>query len=633
MGFKSHSDDTSLFSTEGLLAQCHYILLAFAFLLCSPLFLLAQESDPDLIVVAETAWGFDGRVTPHEFVPLSVQVKNLGPTPWQGFLRLNRVVRGNRQFGATLQEEIYLQGDETRWFQLCPYVIDDLEDWELRWGDGQNHVVPLPPVLKGEPATVLIYDRDAVSQSKSVFKRMPDDRFPTAVTATHSLRGVVLESVPFWQGARARAFYDWLYLGGRVYLLHNESGTFPSFPVALDFLNSDQDEFKVGMGIVKKIPRQAADYSLDEARVEIFNDEKVKQTTPLPAELEEAQYDTYSSYGMSQRIWSKHYDLFKELTDISAFKRRWWLIYLAVFSYLAVLYPGCFTVGTEHKKVGQFYVLFFAAAAFFALVFGLLGQVGGQSRNRIRTVMVARSLGEGNFETTGWSVLANIFAGEQAVAYPGRGQVYSTTQEAEYVRGTMNPGIGGEVRFDMLPDSKRTVHFRSLIKTGLPTPQPQLQNLGEEQTRSISFNIANCFPSDPLHAVAVFQGRVYELEAKGNLLELKQPQSPELLVSYLKRPFNMDFGFNMWGGTVPMEDEKQEELKKLVGMKQYIRMMRALIGNSFGLIDEIDASKLQLDNTTLRLFVLTEMPATFRVETGDFPDQEGAVLFTYDVKY
>lgn len=587
----------------------------------------ATESDPDLLLVVETYWGFDGRVPLHEFVPLSIQLKNLGPTPWQGTIELSRVVRGNRQFGATIIEEVHLQGDETRWMQIAPYVIDDLEDWEIRWGDGDNHVITLPPVIKGEHSTVLVYDTDDVSQSSSVFKRMPQERFPTSVTATHGLRGIVLDQVPFWQGARARAFLDWIRQGGRVYLLQNSEGTFPVFPSALDFLNSEQSQFQVGAGTIKKIAAKVEDFTLNEARSQIFNDD-VKQTEPTEQSQTKQKQQT-SVYGMHELVWSKHYDTFKKLTELSVFKRRWWLIYIAVFSYLAVLYPGCYTIGVQQKKVSQFYFAFFAAACFFALTFGLLGQVGGQSKNRVRSITLAQSLGEGDFELTGWTVLSNIFAGEHSVTFPGSGQVYSTTQEAEYVNGTLNPGTGGNVTFEMLPDTRRTLHHRARIRTNRPLPTVRSNSSDELGAASLLINTTGCFTDEPLYAIVVFRGHVYELEVDSNLLSMKRTQSPKTLSTFLLRQY--DFGFNMWGTRIKNEDDEDEE-KKLTGLKRYMPLMRQIVGNSFGLVEEIDPRQLKLSPQTLRLFVMTATPAEFEPQTNDFPDKEGVTVFSYDLE-
>ncbi len=592
----------------------------------------AQDSDPDLLIVSETAWGFDGRVPLHRFVPLSVQVKNLGATPWLGTLNLTRVLSGSRQLGATLAINISLQGDETRWFQFTPYVIDDMEDWELRWGDGENHFFQLPPVIKSDRSTVLVYNTDAVSQETTIFKRMPEERFPTSVTGTDGLRGVILNDVPFWQGARAKALHDWIILGGRVYILHDSDQEFPRFPVALSFLNSEQQRFRIGAGVVKRIPREPSDFSLDEARVEIFNDDwsTIEQRRKEVRQTALSQQYNSSGYGYVgwNTVWSKHYDLFKDLSELSKFKRHWWLIYISVFAYLATLYPGCYIIGTQQKNVSQFYGLFLSSVCFFALIFSLLGQVGGRSENRVRSVAIARSLGDGSFDVTGWTMLANIFAGDQTISHPGSGIAYTTTQEAKIIHGTMNPGTGGEVTINMLPDSKQTLHYRSKIRTNLALPKVISSNSDETRIRVLSIEITNAFEEEPLYALALIQGMIYELETKGNFLELSTKKQPKRLSTFLQRPY--EFGRNLWWGTVkPDEDEEEEEL---VGLKQYIKLVRPLIGNSFGLSEEIDPRIMKIDLRTIRLFVLTTAPLNMQVETEDFPDREGAVLFTYDLK-
>ncbi|QDT31579.1 hypothetical protein Mal48_08130 [Thalassoglobus polymorphus] len=589
----------------------------------------AQGSDPDLLVVAETGWGFDGRVKVQEFVPLWVQVKNISSTPWQGELQLSRKMRGERQFGATIVQNVSLQGDEIRWIQLSPYVVDDYEDWVLRWGPGKNHVIDLPPVLKGEPPTVLVYDSDAVLQETTVFRRMPEERFPTSVTSTDSLRGIILDQPPFWQGARARAFQDWLILGGRVYILHNRDGKYPVFPMALAFLNSEQTQFRVGSGYVRKIPRKAESFSMTQASSEIFNDDWTSEDEKLRKEMLNTGANQYSPYGGLNLSWSKNQDLFRELMELAKFERFWPLIYLSVFAYLATLWPGCYIIGTQQKNVTRFYALFFAATGFFALTFGLLGQVGGRAENRSRSVLLARSLGEGSFDVTGWTVLANIYSGEKGVSHAGNGIFYSTTQETEYVPGELHSGTGGVASFEMLPDTKRTLLHRARVRTVLPNPK--MLGSGDEDLKlqSLSFDITGAFDEEPIFALAIIRGNVYELDIQQNLLEFDRRRQPTVLTQYLQKPIDFNMNFNMWGVPRPADEDETED-EKLIGLEQYRSLIRPMIGNSFGFGREIDLRKLKSHSSGVRLYVLTKTPANFEFDSKDFPDREGVVLFSYD---
>lgn len=590
-----------------------------------------QNADPDLLFVGDVVWGFDGRVPPHTFCPLWVETKNLSSTPWNGQLQLKRITRGSVQFGATLVESLALQGDETRWVQLVPYVFDDLEDWELSWGPEVNQRIVLPPVLKGERATVLIVDADSVSQPGTVFKRMTEERFPTSVTATDGLRGVILEHAPFWQGARARAFHDWLLTGGRVYLFHDRNGQFPVFPQALAFLNDERNQFFIGAGIVRKIEQGVDEISLDEARVEIFNDDWTQREFQREQrERQQArvqQSPRRSGWGDS---WFRNQDLFRQLRDIAKFQRRWLLIYFAVLAYLATIYPGCFLIGTQQKNVAGFYLAFFTAVVFFAAIFSMLGQVGTRAENRIRTVALARSLGAGSFDVTGWSVLANVFSGEQTLVAPGSGVLYSTAQESEFVAGSMHPGPGGQVNFEMLPDSHRTLLHRARIRTELRQPIWLPATSESLMNERLTFDITGAFPEEPIAALAVYQGLVYELSVNGNLLELRSQNRPVPLSAYLQRTADYRLRLNMWGN--PVRGEEEQKSQNLSGVERYLPLVRTLAGNSFGLRSEIEPRLLKLDQQTVRLFVLTAMTQPFDFETEDFPDQEGAVLFAYDLK-
>ncbi|WP_417850038.1 hypothetical protein [Thalassoglobus sp.] len=609
----------------------HVVLLGWLFMwsMLLPVTAYAQGSDPDLLVVAETAWGFDGRVKVQEFVPLWIQLKNISSTPWQGELQLSRKMRGERQFGATIVQEVSLQGDEIRWIQLSPYVLDDLEDWVLRWGPGKNHVIDLPPVLKGESPTVLVYDSDAVLQDTTVFRRMSEERFPTSVTSTDSLRGIILDHPPFWQGARARAFQDWLFLGGRVYILHNRDGKYPVFPMALAFLNSEQTQFRIGSGYVRKIPQKAESFSMTQAGVEIFNDDWTSEDEKLRKEILQAKANQYGPYGGINHSWSKNRDLFRELMELSKFERFWPLIYLSVFAYLATLWPGCYIIGTQQKNVTRFYALFFAATGFFALTFSLLGQVGGRAENRSRSVLLARSLGEGSFDVTGWTVLANIYSGDKGISHAGNGVLYSTTQETEYVPGELHSGTGGVASFEMLPDTKRTLLHRARVRTVRPNPRILGSGGDDLKLQSLSFDITGAFDEAPIFAIAIVRGNVYELDIKQNLLEFDRRRQPTVLTQYLQKPIDFNMNFNMWGGPRQVDEDGTED-EKLIGFERYRTLIRPMVGSSFGLGNEIDLRKLKSHSSGVRLYVLTKTPADFEFDSKDFPDREGVVLFSYD---
>ncbi|MEW4488582.1 hypothetical protein AB1L42_10900 [Thalassoglobus sp. JC818] len=607
------------------------LIAALTLCLCSHS-IYAENSDPNLITVSEIQWGFDGRVPLNHFVPVTLQVHNLGPTPWQGELRLQRTIRQKEHvFGGTYVEPVTLQGEETRWIQMVVYVPNDVEDWSLTWGPDQNHTIDFPPVVRGERATLLVYDTDSVQQGDSVLKRMSEDRFPTTIAALDGLRGLILDRPPFWQGARIRTLRDWLYSGGRIYIIFGPDRTYPAFPKAMDFLNRQEDFFQVGQGTVQRIPLTADEFSLEEARTRLFNDELVDENNRLKREMPDRQNSSALAQAMkaSQAVWSKNTDIFRELIELSKFERKWWLIYPAVLAYLFLLFPACFQIGTELRSVRTFYIVFFSSAVLFSLIFALLGKVGGGVDSRIRTVVVAKTLGDGAFDVTGWSTLANVFAGEFDVEFPGTGGTMTTAQEAEAADVTMFTSTECRATARMPPDARQTFHFRTRVSTNSGSPVLVNHSISGLQLLSISVDISDAIPHEPLQAFVIYNDIVYELDVTSPTLALATGKKPTDLNAYLYRPFSL--GFNTWNAWSPSSAEEDEEDEKLVGLLRYKVMSRLLVGSSFGLTETIEPSELKLPEGSARLLVMTELPEEMMAESDDFPDQEGVVMYCYDL--
>ncbi|TWT49951.1 hypothetical protein KOR42_37690 [Thalassoglobus neptunius] len=606
-------------------------LVAALTIFLSPCFTYAQNSDPNLITVSEVQWGFDGRVLLDHFIPVTFQVHNLGPNPWQGELKLQRTIRQREHvFGGTYVQPVTLQGEETRWVQMVVYVPNDVEDWSLSWGPDKNHSVDFPPVVEGERATLLVYDTDGVQQGSSVLKRMSEDRFPTTIAALDGLRGLILDSPPFWQGARIRALRDWLYSGGRIYILFGPDRTYPVFPKAMDFLNRQEDFFQIGQGTVQRIPLTADEFSLEEARTQLFNEELTDKKQQILKEKLERQQTPVLAQAMevSQSVWTKNADIFRELIEFSKFQRKWWLIYPAVIAYLFLLFPTCFQIGTEQRAVRTFYIVFLSSALLFSLVFALLGKVGGGVRSRIRTVAVARTLGDGAFDVTGWSTLANVFAGEFDVEFAGTGGSLTTAQEVEAADVNMLTGTDCWASAKMPPDSRQTFHYRTRVTTDFGQPVLLTHSISGLRLLSISIDISEAISQDPLQAFVIYNGTIYELDVTSPTLTLATGKKPTDLETYLYRPYS--FGFNTWNAWNLQSTGDEEEDEKLIGLLRYKVMNRLLVGSSFGLTESVDPIQLKLPDGTARLLILAELPEEMRAKTDHFPDQEGVVMYFYD---
>lgn len=604
--------------SERTLSQSFVILVCFATLISvmSTGVARGEGSDPDLLNVIETHWGFDGSIQESTALPFSVLVQNVAPVPWEGRLRLTRSSGGGHRFGAPIELPVSLQPEERRWVQFVPYVIDVQETWILSWGEEPRHRREMASIPAGERPTVLIYDRDAVTPPGGVLRRMPEELFPTSVTATHGLRGVIFNKPPFWPGARGRAFLEWLALGGRVYILLDESGNFPQFNSPLEVLNDSRERFSVGQGHVRRIPRKVGDISLDDARREIFNDD---WRAPPPAAPRVPDY----GYVIAP-YWVPNQDLFRELKPLTRFERRWWLIYLTALAYLAALFPGCYSIGVNRRNVRGFYLTFLGTVGLFSLSFILLGQLGASTQNRIRSVALARSLGDGSYDVTQWSSLANVNPGEYAVSHRGGGRWYSTCQDTEQVEGVLTGGSDSGVTLFMPPASTRTLRHCSRLT--LENPLPKVMEFQQDASglERVTVSIGGCFDGRVREAFFVWRDQIYDLKLeRGSLVLEKEATHRVLLRDYLNRPYDWDWDF--WGRSRFDDEDVSHSVR-------YERMLRSLAGNSFGLTREIEPRRLKLNPGTLRLFIFTTMPDEFLDTVGMFPDQQGCVLFSYDVQ-
>lgn len=586
---------------------CWFILLSLGALATTA---WAEQGDPDLIVVSESLWGFDTTVQPKTFLPFSFQVTNVSDNPWTGTFRLERAAGSRERIGLPIETEVSLQPNETRWVQVVPFFMDDFESWRLTWGPKDNHKNEYSNFKTGPRPTVLMIDQEQVVASGGVLRRMPEELFPTSITATDALRGVVLNRVPFWQGARLRAFQEWLQQGGRVYLLHDDNGKFPTFPQNMAFLNEAASRFAVGHGVVKRIPRKVDEIDINFARREIFNDE-VSDPRRSPM-----------STGVSD--WHNRESVFAELREISKFERRWWLIYLAVIAYIGCLYPGCYRIGRDRPRVRDFYLAFTACVVVFSVLFMALGKIGGSAQNRMRSITLAQNLGQGGFDVAGWSVVANVNEGSFAFSHPGSGVTYATGQDAATFQGWIQFGRESKMSVAMPTSSTRTVMHRQRLTTEFGSPELTAFEDTELRLANLKFDIGDCFSEDILSAAAIYRNGIYELEVEGATAQLPPRATRRSLLAELQPEDQWQLGTVRW---MFFPKKIEEELSRA---QRYEKLLPFLIGESFGLTTGVDLRKLRALGDDVRLLVVTPTPQELLSVSEDIPDQQGVTLFVYD---
>lgn len=591
----------------------------------APVASVVRAAEPRAEVAIERVqWGFDGKAPARTFVPLSVLVQNHSPGEFEGTLRLTKSLQLSEQIDAVLERDVYLGPLSSRWVQLVPYVFDEWEQWQLTWVDLEAEPFKLPTPNAGDLATVLVYDPDELQTAGGVLHRFPTDLFPTSVTALDGLRGVVLDRPPRWQGARRQAFLDWLQLGGRVYLLQDDQGQYPNFGEGLSVLNRSQDGFQVGSGHVRRLPRTVASLDPKFIHDEILHDEQGRYGTAEWRQFRNSRTFQGSMPMINRNGWDRDTNLLRELQELSRFRRNWLAIYGLVAAYVLALFPGCYWLGRRVKAYEWFYVGFLVVTGLFSFGFASLGRLGAADLARIRSVVVAHQIGEGLYDVTGWASAAAKVGGDYTIQHAGNGRLYTAASEIESVRGRIVAGPAGRMEADIPPASTRTFIHRARQEG--PPLGIRIERIAIDagDLAQLAISVGPEFPDDPLSVYVWHAVRAYRMEAVGTEWRLI-PASRKSGVTFLTdlREIAWTFGLRTSiSGTRPGEKAITDDFESLE---------RRLIGNSFGLNNEVDPLKIALGPDTIRVFVYAPMPAEFQATGDEFPDQYGCVLYVVDL--
>ena len=585
---------------------------------------LAPADDESAVVIEQVQWGFDGKAQERSFVPLSVLVRNRSPLEFEGTLTLTKLIQTTKPIDASIERDVYVGPLTSRWVQFFPLVVGDWEQWRLTWGHAADETFDVPTPSLGERATVLLYDPDDLQFSGGVLRRLPTNLFPASVTGTDGLRGVVLDRPPRWQGARRQAFLDWLTLGGRVYLLQDEQGRFPTFPESLAVLNEKRVRFVVGAGVVERIPRTVR--ALDAAFVKsrILSD---PVTDPRDRRLQQYRRSVDfrgTAPPLNKTGWDRDTQMFLDLQSIVRFERRWWAVYLLVVAYLLCLFPLCYRVGREAKDYRWTYAVLFCAVGVFSYGFASLSKLGASEVARARSVAVARQVRPGLFDVTQWACVAVRGGGDYSVQHEGTGRLYSTSQDMERIQGTITAGTSARMDLKIPPASTRTVLNRARVEAD-PVDVKLVRFAGTDQGLDLlDVETGESFPDDPMIVLVVHAGRVYEMKQTGDRLSLA-PSTRRPLLSFLTDYFDVVKTTVPWRPAQPGLEEASDD------QDVYREALRTLVGNTFGLNTVVDPTRLKLEDGIVRLFVYAPLPEALQMTGDAFPDQQGYVLYATDL--
>ncbi|MBT4864019.1 MAG: hypothetical protein HON53_02715 [Planctomycetaceae bacterium] len=583
------------------------------------------------IEIENVVWGFDGKVVPNQFNPMSVLVFNPSAEPFDGQLELRKsLYQGTK--GAPLIEPVFVSPFTKRWVQFYPFIQRDQEEWKISWKPGFGRARQPYVPTHGTSAHVLLEAPGSLARGGSL-RMFNEELFPPFVSATAGLASVTFDHQPRWEKPRRDAFIDWIHAGGNVHILYDSSSEFPKFTEELSALNTPVEKFHIGAGTVYRHSRMRS--QLDRA----FVNEKIhpvpeKPTTKTPQEVaaEEAaqannmnNYNQYNQQYEQQMMFADVNQTFlKELKGMTRPDHNWIVIHLMSIVYILVVFPGCWLIGRKWRDYRITLGVLLGGVALFSLGFREVGRRGYGEETAVHTVAIARPLAGGQYDVMAWSNLFVTTGDDYAISQPGTGRLFSTAQENESVRGQIKNGAGGGFVVDIPPFSSR--EFVSRFQ-GTAKPIQLTVDSWESNAEQINVTLTPGpnFPAEPEEMFAVYRKQIYRLQRNGKQLMVGS-SAGELLPFLNSSTFNSYNNRNtMWGA-----DERPIE-------QIFRSTLEPLIARQLGINTDEEGKSFSLPDDRVRLFVFAPLPEEFGVVRmiGDtqqnFQRQVGRVLYCFDV--
>lgn len=602
--------------------------LAWRSLLGAILILVFASGKSWAIEIGEVRWGFDGRATPQCFNPLSVLVINTGAAPFEGKLELRESIGGGRRVGAVLAEDLYIAPNSSRWVQFYPYVKEPYEEWWLQWGRyGGERADVRRPVLQNQGPVMLADSDDSLSMGRAV-RQFPDHLFPPTVTATDSLKVVLLDHVPQWEESRRQAFYDWLARGGQLHILKDVDGAYPRFTGQLAELNTPAERFRVGNGQVIRHDRSRA--RIDRA----FAEKLAAEAGPSSESADEtAAINTAANRGIRGGPNDPLFPdlcggIFAFLKTLNRAHHNWVLIYAMAIVYVVTVVPGVHYLGRRRFDYRFVYGTLVGLIVLFSVGFAYFGRRGHKEASAVSTLAVARQLPGGAWDVTSWSNVFVINGAEYEIVHGGTGRLYSAAQTFEAVNGTIRDANPGRFDVDIPPFSSQT--FVARMKVNGDRDRLKVRELSATGTRLTKLVIepAGNFPrpANPGLIYVQFGDRLKSMEWSNDRLQLSGSSSSESLTEF--------FASIQWNNLSPFALRNPRFAGRVAqeeGPPPFDDLLRPLMAWSLDLRKHSDIPTCRLPDDRLRLFVWSELPDNLKVANKLMSRQQGRVLAVIDV--
>lgn len=417
-------------------------------------------------------WGFDGRAVPRTFNLLTLGVQNLSGEPFEGTLRCRRLLSAAGGWsGAEILQEVYLGPNAVRIVQFYPYMLDEGEVWEVRWGDGlEDAFLTERPQLTGG-SRIILNDPIANSGIQQGLKGFLENWFPVTVVATDALRLVVMDHAPRWEATRRDVFRDWLFRGGILHVLREPSGKFPVVPISELNIEPRPTRFGAGRihwhdltrGGLSKAYVYEKMYATSQDLVAVVDQNgstfDIDPTSTEFIRRDEEFFEAYAEWDSDRLIPTRLKELLRP-------NHEWPLIYLLSGVYLLTLFPGGYLLVRSRIDYRYSLLALVAVVAGFSWLFSVMGARGYGEATSTTSVATARQLPDGRWDIEQWHSLFVTSGGDYSIRVAGNNPIFSTVENLERVSGSIRNGRDGQFAVDIPPFTYRTFATRTEVPLG-----------------------------------------------------------------------------------------------------------------------------------------------------------------------
>lgn len=546
----------------------------------------------------QTLWGFDGRIQINRMNPVSILFSNPSPEVFEGQVMFQKTDGIGARIGAPQVQHLFLGPYAFRWVQFYPYIRDKDEQFVCFWGRGSNNSFFLRTPSKNEAAVVMFTSPNSTISSKRIrIRPFPEHLFPPSVSMTGALKAAVIEETPEFTPVQNEAFFNWLYGGGKLFLLPDSRGIYPRFQGKSSVINSPEQEFKIGQGSVKKLPASLSYISASSIGI------------PPPKIIKPKKKDDYNDN--QYRISNITNELFRKLREDVKTNHNWGLIAFVTVVYLILIVVVNYIIARKTRKVGLPLIFFAITVILFSLLFALIGRRGYGEKSQLTSISFAKAIGNGNFDVAQWM---NIFVTDgdyYRITYPATTNFYSTCQTMESVNGRITNGLKGDFYVDIPLYSSRSLYHRGMmavLNAKVISADFTFSKQGVMEKADIK--LGKDFPKIISQAHAVYKGHFYDMAADDVEKTISLSSAPITMKKYAEEWSE----HNYYPGYYDNEDRDFSEIAK--------SMVPSLIFRN----------KPLADDEKVHLYILTRSPNQFNALGEKIKTEKGFTLYYFQIE-